>query len=149
MMGISEIRKQARRTRSIWAPSVMQTLFVALMCVLITVSRSDFSVQHWMSLLYPIMTATCFMATVVMVLYYISVRPVRLVLATAFYLISETVVLALLTLTTGAHPVLSVDQYRPLVAWARFFNWLALVWIIHDGAGMVFRDLEKLKKGEL
>ena len=57
MMGISEIRKQARRTRSIWAPSVMQTLFVALMCVLITVSRSDFSVQHWMSLLYPIMTA--------------------------------------------------------------------------------------------
>ena len=97
MMGISEIRKQ---TRSIWTPSAMQTLLVALMCVLITVSRSDFSVQHWMSLLYPIMTATCFMAAVVMILYYISVRPVRLVLATAFYLISETAVLALLTLTT-------------------------------------------------
>jgi len=32
--------------------------------------------------------------------------------------------------------VLNIDQYRPLVAWARFFNWLALIWNMHDAAGI-------------
>lgn len=143
MISMTEVRKKARIT---WMPCSPQTLLAILLPMILIASDSGFNVQHWMSLLYPVMTATSFMAMIVMLLYYISVRPVRLVLATVFYLASETVVLALLTLTTGAHPVLDIEQYRPLVAWTRFFNWLALIWIIRDGSGMVFRDVEKLKK---
>ena len=143
MISMTEVHKRARIA---WMPCSPQTLLAILLPVTLIVANSSFNVQYWMSLLYPVMTATSFMAMVVMLLYYISVRPVRLVLATVFYLASETVVLALLTLTTGAYPVLDIEQYRPLVAWTRFFNWLALIWIIRDGASMVFRDIEKLKK---
>jgi ribose/xylose/arabinose/galactoside ABC-type transport system permease subunit len=118
--------------------------FTVLAILMANNSQSRPNVQYWMSILYPIMTATSFMLTVTLLIYYIKIRPIRLTLATSFYFASETIVLALLTLTTGAHPVLSIEQYRPLVAWARFFNWMAIVWMIRDSAGMIFKDADKL-----
>lgn len=115
-------------------------LWAILLFLSFEATRSEKSVQEWMSILYPVMTATSFMVTIVMLLYYIRVRPVRLVLVTSFFMVAETVVLALLTLTTGTHPVLNIDQYRPLVAWARFFQWIAMLWIVHDAARMILRD---------
>jgi len=98
--------------------------------------------QRWMSILYPLMTATSFLVTVVMALYCARTRITRLMLATVFYFSSETVVLALLTLTTGADPVLNIEQYRPLVAWARVFMWVALLWMARDGAGLIFSNFD-------
>lgn len=124
--------------------TAVRIFFLGLALIASSSAQSGPSVQYWMSILYPIMTATLFLLTVAMLIYYIKVRPIRLTLASASYFASETVVLALLTLTTGAHPVLNIEQYRPLVAWARFFNWMAMIWMIRDSAGMVFRDVGKL-----
>lgn len=102
----------------------------------------DLDVQRWMSILYPLMTATSFLVTVVMALYCARTRITRLMLATVFYFSSETVVLSLLTLTTGANPVLNIDQYRPLVAWARVFMWIAMLWIARDGARLILGNFD-------
>lgn len=123
----------------------VRLLLVSLLTVMIVRTRNleQMDAQDWLGVLYPALTATSFMVTVVMALYYISVRPIRLVLATTFYFVSETVVLAILTLATGADPVLTMSQYRPLVGWARFFMLLSLFWMIYDAAEMIFRDPEK------
>lgn len=104
--------------------------------------RLDLDAQKWMSILYPLMTATSFVVTVVMAIYCAHTHITRLILAAVFYFSAETIVLALLTLTTGANPVLNIDQYRPLVAWARVFMWLALLWMVRDGAMLVFREFD-------
>lgn len=104
--------------------------------------RLDLDVQRWMSVLYPMMTATSFLVTVVMAIYCARTHITRLMLAAVFYFSAETIVLALLTLTTGTNPVLNIEQYRPLVAWARMFMWLTLLWMVRDGAVLVFREFD-------
>lgn len=132
--------------------AVLFDLFKAMLAgvviyVLARLFEPELNERQRMSILYPVMTATGFLATVVMLLYYISVRPVRLVLSTVFYLASETAVLLLLSLTTGAHPVLDdIGQYRSWVVWARLCNWLSLIWMIYEGANMVFRCHKQLTR---
>lgn len=112
------------------------TLTIVLLVAVRTRSFDQMTTQNWLAILYPILTGVSFVVTAVFALYYIKVRPIRLVLATIFYFLTETVVLFLLTLTTV--PVLTADQARPLIGWARLFMLVALLWLINDGAKMVF-----------
>lgn len=136
---------QAATSFKRYAPELVRPiLYCAAAIVGVKMARLDFDARQWMAILYPLLTAASFMVTVVMALYYVYVRTIRVVFATVFYFSAETTVLALLTLTTGTHPALIVDQARPLIVWARMFMLLSILWIIHDGARLIFKDFESV-----
>lgn len=95
------------------------------------------SVALWMSIIYPLLAVTALVLAVLLVLYYFNVRSIRAVLAGSAFLFSEFLAFAILTLTTGLHPMLEFDQLRPWLVGVRWLMLLSLWWQAYESLRMI------------
>ncbi len=79
-----------------------------------------------MSFLYPILAATAFVVAGLALLFWAMRRRTTVVLSQALCFYAEFATLALLTLTTGAAPVLDIEQFRSWVVITRILLLVAL-----------------------
>lgn len=80
--------------------------------------RSRTTLQ-WMSIIYPLLTASSAVSGLLMFLYWRHVRPVALVLANALVFFIEAMTLFILTTSTGNQPIFNIDNLRYWIVWAR------------------------------
>lgn len=95
--------------------------------------------QQWMSILYPILVGWCGGYTILKFVFWWSTRRTAVTFFDACFFAIETIVLLLLALLTGSHPLLDIDRYRFLVVWAR----LAMVLVLMSCAYVTWKMIRR------
>ena len=77
------------------------------------------SILDWMDIVYPTATALCLGYIVAKCVFFCWIRKTRVVLFDVLFMITELVVLFLLSIQTGKKPPFDINQYRYIVVWSR------------------------------
>lgn len=85
-----------------------------------------------MSFLYPMLTALSFALAVSAVIFWLTQRRTRVVLVQAIYFATEFLTFVLLTLTTGARPLLDIDGFRSWIVVARLLMLAAMIGYLYE-----------------
>lgn len=99
----------------------------------------SWDVSTWMAIIYPLLSAALAVYLALQCLYYLSVRPIRLVAASTCYFVCEFAVTTMLSLAAGSAPVVNFDFLRPWIVVARAGMLLSVWWMIIEMAIMLWR----------
>lgn len=80
-----------------------------------------------MSVLYPLLAATCFTVAGLAFLFWAMRRRTSVVLSQALCFFAEFATMVVLVLTTGANPIFDIEQFRIWVVVTRFLLLVALL----------------------
>lgn len=98
------------------------------------------SIQQWMSVLYLVLFVLAAIYAVNKFVFWYTTRRTRVAFMDAVFFLIETIVLALLTLTTGGNPLFDIETYRPLVVLARLAMAICLVFCIRFTRVMIHQQ---------
>lgn len=80
-----------------------------------------------MTYLYPSLAAASFTLVILAILFWLTKRRTRLVLTQSIYFVTEFATFVLLTLTTGAHPMIDIDHFRSWIVVSRLCMLVAML----------------------
>lgn len=99
----------------------------------------SWTVAQWQAFIYPLLSASIAVYLLLQCAYYLSVRPIRLVVASTFFFTFELATTAMLSLSAGLSPVIDFTYLRPWVVVTRVGMILATWWMIAEITQLVWR----------
>lgn len=88
------------------------------------------TVQDWMAIVYPLVTAALFIYCCLLILYYQTIRPIRLLIAGGLFHGCELATMSLLSLVASDDSLFGIDTLRPYITLTRFLMLPCLGWMI-------------------
>lgn len=102
------------------------------------------SIQQIMGILYPLLAATSFGLLLSLVGYWYWERRIRMVIAAICYLVTEFASMMLLSLSTGASPILDIAIVRPWIVLVRVLMLGADVWLVVEVFLALYRKAKRM-----